>query len=224
MRPSFLNEELQPPRRRRLPYPVLKIRHPIPTAGLKEAWIVEKEDGTIQELSSVVDFYIIAERGQYFKFDPVQNRTTILSEIRPVRKIRTAIDLKSGKPIEELREELRVEEGLTFVSIIFGLVKVGNEWTSVISYFKKSALKELITIKEEVGGVLVGKKLELGLKVLKNGAVVYAVPLLKGAKEDLPISDDRLTELYNSFKQAVAEYNTRDEYLDDSVEDTPVEF
>ncbi len=220
MRPSFLNEELQPPRRRRLPYPVLKIRHPIPTAGLKEAWIVEKEDGSIQELSSVVDFYIIAERGQYFKFDPVQNRTTILSEILPVQKIRTAIDLKSGKPIAELREK----EDLTFTNIVFGLVKTGKDWLPVVSYFKKSALKELITIKEEVGGVLVGKKLELGLKVFKNGAVVYAVPLLKGAKEDLPIADDRLTELYNSFKQAVAEYNTRDEYSNDSVEDTPVEF
>lgn len=218
MKPSFLNEELQQSRKRSLPYQILKIRHPIPSAGLKEVWVIEKDDGSTQELSSVVDFYIIAERGQYFKFDPVQNRTTILSEILPIQKIKSAIDLKSGKPISELKGK----EDLTFVSILFGLVKAGKDWVPVISYFKKSALKELVTIKEEVGGVVIGKKLELGLKVLKNGAVVYAVPILKGAKEDLPVSDDLLTEYYNSFKQAVAEYNMRDEY--DANSDAPVEF
>lgn len=218
MRPSFLNEELQQPRKRSLPYPVLKIRHPVPSAGVKEVWVIE-DNGSTQELSSVIDFYIIAERGQYFKFDPIQNRTTILSEILPTQKIRSAIDLKSGKPISELKEK----EDLTFVSILFGLVKVGKDWVPVISYFKKSSLKELITIKEEVGGVVIGKKLELGLKVLKNGAVVYAVPILKGAKEDLPVSDDLLTEYYNNFRQAVAEYNMRDEN-DANSDAPPVEF
>ncbi len=219
MKPSFLNEELKQPKKRKLPYPVLRIRHPIPTAGLKEVWIVEKEDGAIQELSSVITFYPIAERGQYFKFDPNLNRVTVLSEILPTFKIKTAVDLRSGKPISEIREK----EDLTFTTIIFGLVKVDKDWLPVVSYFKKSSLKELITIKEEVGGILVGKKLELGLKVLKNGAVTYAVPLLKSFKEDLPIADDQLTELYNGFKQSVVEYNTRDEY-NENAEDTPVEF
>ena len=229
---KFLQEEMQiqQSNKRNLGYPVLKIRHPIPSVKITEAYRIEtvknKDEKDFIELGRDIEVVFLAERGQYYKYDAALNKITHLTEILPIPRINSSVCLKTGKPIIKLKEEFGKD--LTFVNILFGVVRQGKEWKPVVFYAKKSTLKGIIAIKEEVGNI-VGNLIKLGLKVEKNGAVVYAVPILKGFSEDLPpdLSPDYLNNLYEEFKSKVLQYNVRDERYEDTdthTEDTPVDF
>ena len=234
---KFLQEENKVPVKKELSYPKLKIRHPVVAAKISEAWIIEDVNGDVVELGKEVEIIIIAVRGQYFRYDTQLQRTTHLSEIKPSYAINSAKCLKTNKTIEQLKNEFKEKFKIEFkfVLIIYGVVKINNQWKDVIWYVKASSLQALVEIQKELGvKTLSGYYLNLGLKVNKSGGVIYATPVLKQAKNLSELSDSimktlpNLDELYENFVKEVSYYNSTEtsSFNEEttSPNDIPVEF
>ncbi len=234
---KFLQEEIKSPVKRELQFTKLKIRHPVVAAKISEAWIIEDVNGDVVELGKEVEIIIIAVRGQYFRYDTQLQRTTHLSEIKPSYAINSAKCLKTNKTIEQLKNEFKEKFKIEFkfVLIIYGVVKINNQWKDVIWYVKASSLQALVEIQKELGvKTLSGYYLNLGLKVNKSGGVIYATPVLKQAKNLSELSDSimktlpNLDELYENFVKEVSYYNSTEtsSFNEEttSPNDIPVEF
>jgi hypothetical protein len=231
---KFLQEENKAPVKKELQFPSLKIRHPIAAAKITEAWIIE--NGDVIELGKDVELIVIAVRGQYFRFDSQLQRTTHITEIKPIPQIRQARCVKTGKTVEQLKAEFgdNFKKEFTFAQVVFGIVKVKDKWQEVVWYVKNSSLRSMIDIQNELGlKNIVGYHLQLGLKVNKSGGVVYATPLLKQAKNLSELPDNilktlpDLDKLYEAFMKEVAFYNSTEASSfkeEATADDMPVEF
>ena len=230
---KFLEQENKAPVKKELQFPKLKIRHPVPSVKITENWVVE--NGDVVELGKEVEIITIAVRGQYFRFDTQLQRTTHLSEIKQSHSINSARCLKTNKTVQQLKEEFgeKFKKEFKFVLVIYGVVKINNQWKDVIWYVKASSLQALVEIQKELGvKTLSGYYLHLGLKVNKSGGVIYATPVLKQAKnlselpENVLKSLPDLDKLYENFVKEVSYYNSPEPSFKEeaSADDIPVEF
>ena len=121
-----------------LPYPIAKICYS-PEAGAKLGDIVigpqKDEEGFITGYDEIIDgkeytFRVLAQYGQYSKFDPTTNRPVITSELVKGTKIKQARDLKTGKLISELKKN---DDQIKYSNV--ALVEFSLEGKTVVAIF-----------------------------------------------------------------------------------------
>lgn len=171
------------------------------------------KDGNVEKvLGKQVELLIVSEYGQYVYFDPKTERTTILSQIKKPFEIKNSIDLKSGKKMSEIIENMKAQNTkLTYNNILLVMVKVGNEWQEALFYLKGALLQSWFEIVKEITASdnnIIGNIVKLSLKAQKKGSVRYATLFLE---EFINCEDNNVISsavaFLKRFKEEVKSYN-----------------
>jgi len=129
----------------RPPFPFVGVNYD-EEVGTVGAFVIggEKKNGEWISPPTVVEkleFVLLKERGQYTHYNEHLNRLTVKSVILPKFQMKQAVDLISGKPIEELRRE---GLQLTYNSLLLILVRLGGGFAPAIFKLKGATLKSWI--------------------------------------------------------------------------------
>ena len=168
-----------------LPFPLLKVNFDM-DFGKVGAWGFNpiKEEGTTTGYECVVEVAkvrFLKSLYQYSKFDSVENRATITSNVFALKDAKKAYDLKTGTPINTLKA---TDDGIKFQRILLGVLECEDKEVPFIMYAKGSFLFELNDIlKKFPNDGHMTHRLELGTEKRKKGTVVWFVPTLVGDEQ-----------------------------------------
>jgi len=171
-----------------LPFPLLKINYDA-DIGKRGQWGFNPEKNDDKEtvgyeyMADEIKVRFLKAVYQYSFYDSSANKTTIASNIfTSLGGCKSAKDLKSGKSIESLQNE--IGEKIPLNKIFLGVIEIGGEWKPFIYYANKSSLwgmNEALDSLPNKGVLQV--IVNLSLKKNKKGNVTWFVPVLENYEE-----------------------------------------